>query len=272
VGRALRKRKSKPVITGVPELISYQFRCRLCTLARDDVDTLKTIHEMRRAGTTGRELWRQVRDALAAVNRPAIDRRSIDRHFETHVDFRSEAAEIAAAYQPSPPPGPEALKAQLDSDVEKFFKAASELDEDDDHTDYHQMWEQYRRVNRRIRAFDADPTAFHSADGTLNTMKLQMWVKLVSEARSLLEGVNKMRNQDRLVVAILEAHTKHFALRLIDSIKVEIAEQASLLRDGADAAAVAGSLERLVLQRLPSIFRDAAVDSLHYSREEYSLH
>lgn len=268
----LRERKSKPIISGVPELISYQFRCRLCVLARDDVEALKQIHKLRRDGVSGRELWRKVKDVLVGRGLKSIDRRSIDRHFETHVDFRSEAAEIAAAYQPSPPPDPDKLKAQLDQDVKDFFKAASELDEDDDHTDYHQMWEQYRRVNRRIKAFDADPTAFHSADGTLNTMKLQVWVKLIAEARSLLEGLNKMRNQDRLVVSILEAHTKHFAIRLIDSIKVEIAGQAALLRDGVEPDVVADSLEALVLQRLPSLFRDAAIDSLHFSQEEYNLH
>jgi hypothetical protein len=255
------------IITGFPEIVRYQYRCRLCKLAKNHSGLLRQVHDWRQSGERDRSFEKRVNELLERHGVSKIDRRAIERHFEKHVDFSDEVEAVAAAFRM-----PEAADMQrlLDED-EGVLVQDSLVEDDNDGTDYHHMWDLFRRIFRRIKALDADPIAFLNDDGnSTNHYKLTMWVKLISEARSLLEGLNKMRNNDRLVVAILEGHTKRFAIQLIDSVKVEILPQIETLRERGQGD-IADQLESTIRRRLPNVFTNVAVDSLQNSKEEYNL-
>lgn len=257
--------RSDATIPGFPEIIEYQYRCRLCRLAKTQGGLLRQIHDWRKEGLGDRPLTKKANDLIERHGVKQMDRRVFERHFSTHVDFSDTALMVASAFEL---PDPDQMQQFLGEDEIALMQAdASNTDENGD---YHHMWDIFRRLFRRIKALDADPTAFLGPEGGVSATKMAMWIRLVSEGRSTLEGLNRMRNNDRLVVAILEGHTKRLAVQLIDSVKAEFIPQIDLLRErGQEDLALA--MEDTLRKRLPYVFRDAAIDSLQNSKEEYSL-
>jgi len=196
--------------------------------------------------------------------------RAIGRHLTSHVDY-----DIVPDKDNFDLPDPEEVAFERLAAAEGELKqiAPSDVALGKNDSDYHNMADLFRRLMRRIAALDADPTAFVNPDGQHSMQRLNTWSNMVSNAKSIIEGLNKMRNSDRMTVSILEQHTKRYAT----AIAAPIADVVRSVRD--DLAFIdhpkARELElRLTIlleQGVPGIFRDAAVRSLRESREKYKL-
>jgi hypothetical protein len=259
------------MVPGFPEIVSREPKCKLCQLAESNRGLLKLVHRYRFEEQLGN-------DALRTKLRPVFERqglmppspRSIGRHFDDHVDF-SKMPDPDALALPEPI---EATLDRLDRDAEGMRLADPEdLALGRNETDYHQLSDLFVRIHRRIAALDADPTAFQHADGSHSFTKLKTWSDLIDNARKLVEGLNKMRNNDRMTVSILEAHTTKFATAITRPVATELrAIQAQLNASSSpEAHAAAQRIYELLAEGVPSIMTDAASRSLRASKEQYKL-
>lgn len=269
---AAQREGSPPTVSGFPEIVSYQYRCRMCRLAKEQSGLARLIHDRRRdEGEGDRALASWAAKLLEKHGVPAVDKRGLARHFSQHVDFSEINDAVTSAFSM---PEPSELAEAMDSDESALFELAhTDAALGKNESDYHQMYDMFRRLYRRIKAIDGDPTAFIGSDGGPNGYKLVMWVKLISEAGNLLAKLNRMRNDDRLVLDILEGHTKRFSLLLAESLKPELAQYIDLLRqEDTNPREVAEALDAFMRRRIVMLFRHAAIDSLQQSREEFNLH
>lgn len=165
------------------------------------------------------------------------------------------------------------LQARFDED-ELYLRSrashANALGRND--SDYHNMWGLFLRVIRRAEAIDNDPQAFLSPSGAYDTKAVETWAKLIDNGRKILEGLNKMRNSDRLTVHILESHTRSFAEALAGPLGVELRAILTELQQVPEASHVTARLARLVNDGVVTIFRRAALETITKSKEEYKLH
>ena len=139
-------------------------------------------------------------------------------------------------------------------------------------SDYHNMWGLFLRLIRRAEAIDEDPRAFLDRHGGYDTQALSVWTKLIDNARRILEGLNKMRNSDRLTISILESHTRSFAQALAGPLGTELREILEDLEGIPEAKRPRARLALLVSEGVVTLFRQAAVDTMARSRREYRLH
>lgn len=217
-------------------------------------------------------------EALRSRVKPLFDRhghhcpssRAIGRHFADHVDF----AMIPDADAYSLPEPIEVTLRRLDTDAKEMrLHDPEEVALGRNNSDYHQLAELLQRLQRRIEALDNDPTAFVNADGTHSFTKLNTWSGLIDNARKLVEGLNKMRNSDRMTISILEQHTKRFATAISKPVAQELRLIQGLLKTSSDPAVVQARahINALLEQGVQGIMRDAAVHSLREAKEQYKL-
>lgn len=259
------------VVPGFPEIVTYQYRCRMCILAKEGAPGIaRLIHDRKRNVDESLNKFSEYVYKLMCQNglKPAA-RKSVFRHFERHVDFSEINAVVTAAFE-----FPDEV--ELGQSSEQDERALLELVQGEgalgkNESDYHHMYDMFQRLYRRIKAMDADPLAFLGEDGQVNGFKLSVWIKLVTEAGNLMSKLNKMRNDDRMVLDVLEGHTKRFSMCLAEALKSEIRHYVELLSNDANPAEVAEGLDGFMRKGIVTVFRNAAVDSLQQSRDEYNL-
>lgn len=156
-----------------------------------------------------------------------------------------------------------------DSSLRRVSFAEGALGHND--SDYHNMWGLFLRIVRRAEAIDEDPTAFSNADGKLDPKILDTWGKLIDNGRKILEGLNKMRNSDRLVIHVLETHTRSFAQAIAGPLGVELRELLLDLEEIPEAAHVATRMRRLINDGVRTMFQTAALETMARSRDEFKL-
>ena len=259
------------MVVGFPELTKREAKCKLCQLADTHRGLLRLTHRMRHEMELGNDALRsRVRAAFERQGITPPSPRSIGRHFNDHVDW-SQLPEPDALALPEPV---EATLDRLDRDIGDLRLAdPEELALGRNDSDYHAMADLFERVRRRVNALDADPRAFTNADGTHSFPKLSTWSSMIDNARRIIEGLNKMRNSDRMTVSILEQHTQKFASAITRPVAAELRGIRDLLATSSDPVAqhAARQLTSLLTGGVTSIMRDAAVSSLRDSREQYKL-
>lgn len=259
------------MVVGFPEIVQREPKCKLCQLTHTNRGLLKLVHRFRHEDQLGNDALRtKVRGVFDRQGVACPSPRSFGRHFDDHVDFSCLPDEDALAM-------PETLEATL----HRLEKDAGDLrmaDPEDlalgrDNSDYHQLTALFLRLQRRIEALDADPTAFTNADGSHSFAKLGTWASLIDGARKIVEGLNKMRNSDRMTVSILEQHTKRFATAISRPVAHELRSIQTMLEHCADpnAQRAADAIAQLLNVGVTTIMTDAAVQSLRDSKETYKL-
>lgn len=291
-------RYSKSAIPGFPEIIQFEFRCRTCRLTQDEPGIARVVHDLwaaqhnLAARDPAKLSERQTAEKAALLLERhgvrEVDRRSMERHFASHVNFEEATLGVAEKFRM---PKEDELTPYLDEDEAALLDISDDKGpEGQNGNDYQKMYQQFRRMERRLQALDADPTFLMTKEGTFNAMNFATFVKGMQEARQTLEGLNKMRNQDRVVLAILEGHTKRFVMAASASVQDEIREILATLRaeaphksralwtqDEYDAYFEAvdraiSALNAFVQERTPRIFISSAEDTLDQSRAEFNLH
>jgi len=139
-------------------------------------------------------------------------------------------------------------------------------------SDYHNMWGLFLRIVRRAESIDNDPHAFVNDGGRIDSKAIDSWGKLVDNGRKILEGLNKMRNSDRLVLHVLETHTRSFAQAIAGPLGMELRDILIELEDIPEASHVASRLRRLINDGVRTMFQTAALETMARSRDEYKLH
>lgn len=256
---------------GFPELTTREPKCKLCQLTDSHRGLLTLVHRLRHEEGYGPDAIRtRIRGAFDRSGLVAPSARSIGRHFEEHVDF-SQMPEPDALALPDP----------VEVTLERIERDTSELrilDPEDmamgrDNSDYHQLVDLFRRLLRRVTALDEDPTAFRNADGSHAFQKLNAWTSMVDNARKIIEGLNKMRNTDRMTISILEQHTKRFATEFTRPVAGELRAIGALLSTSNDPVARAAGerIAALLNEGVRDIMTGAAVRALQESKQEYKL-
>lgn len=141
----------------------------------------------------------------------------------------------------------------------------------EDESDYRHMYDLYVRISERLRALDNDPTAFITPHNTHDKDMYRIMAVLLAESRKTIEALNKMRNSDRLTLAILDAHTQLFselvAIPLGEKLKNILLTLQST--PGADQAKT--QLLTFLHQDLIGLFQNAAIQAMETSRSTYKL-
>lgn len=186
--------------------------------------------------------------------------RSIDRHFENHVDMMR--------FQQS-----QELPELVLDDIDVALTDPEELALGKNDSDYHKMAELFLRLMNRIVAIDNDPYAFIDKKGDHAFTKLSAWASMVNNARQIIEGLSKMRNQDRAIYSIIQSHTRRFATIITGPVAAELRDiQNSLLASHDPAARQAAQrISDLLNGGFTNIMATAAQESLRESKSEYKL-
>jgi hypothetical protein len=259
------------MVAGFPEIVQRQPKCKLCQLTETNRGLLKLVHRFRYEEQLGNDALRtKVRGVFERQGIACPSPRSFGRHFDDHVDFSRLPDDDALAM-------PETLEVtlnRLETDAGELRLADPEdLALGRNNSDYHQLTALFMRLQRRIEALDQDPTAFQNADGSHSFNKLGTWASLIDGARKIVEGLNKMRNGDRMTVSILEQHTKRFATAISRPVAQELRVIQGMLETSADPQArqAAEAISQLLNVGVSTIMTDAAVQSLRDSKEAYKL-
>lgn len=260
-----------PPTPGFPELTAYEHRCLLCRLTRTNAGLLKLVHKLKYEEDLGEYgTHARMQPVFERHGVPLPSRRAFGRHLTGHIDI-TQIKELAEFDMPDPTEAQlERLELTEDNlrDLQKIDVALGKND-----SDYHNMADLFRRLMRRIAALDADPTAFLTPDGQHSNQRLSTWTNMINNAKSIIEGLNKMRNSDRMTVSILEQHTKRYATAIAGPIGDVIRDVRDELMqvEHPKAREMASRLTLLVDRDVTDIFTDAAVRSLRESREKYKL-
>lgn len=259
------------MVAGFPEIVNREPKCKLCQLCQRDRGLLKLVHRMRHEEELGNSALRtKVRAVFERQGQPVPSPRSFGRHFEEHVDF-SRMPDPDALAMPEPV---ETTLHRLESDADGLRMAdPEELALGRNHSDYHQLTDLFVRLTRRITALDSDPRAFINQDGSHSFQKLSTWAGLIDNARRIIEGLNKMRNSDRMTVSILETHTRRLATSFTRPVATEMRMIRDQLLTSSDPTAqrVATHMTALLDDGVPTIITDAATKAMRESREEFKL-
>lgn len=243
----------------------------MCQLVDSQRGLLKLSHRLRHEEELGNDALRtRLRAVFERQGLSVPSPRSVGRHFSEHVDF-SQLPDQDSMEFPEPV---EATLNRLERDAGDLRLADPEdiaLGRND--SDYHQLTDLFSRVYRRVAALDADPTAFRNADGSHSFTKLNTWASMVDNARRIIEGLSKMRNNDRMTLSILEGHTKRFAMAFTRPVASQLRaiREGLLESDDPHAARAAQQIAELLGEGVTTIMTDAAAQSLRDSREQYKL-
>lgn len=138
--------------------------------------------------------------------------------------------------------------------------------------DYDEMRALFCELAETMRAIRSDPNALKSPFGGYDVGMIRAMTGMIDALRKIISDVNKMKNSDRLTLAILEGHTKtmsqNLAIPLGEKIRIVLSQLESV--EGADAAY--DTLMSLVSGDIVEIFRNAATQAMTSSREQYNLH
>lgn len=240
------------LVEGFPEFVRRHSKCRLCALVDADPDFLRAIHKGWAEGKGVRALETETRPKWAAKGETPLDHRSFHRHLRRHVQFTERSM------TKTPP-----VSALAPVPEEPVDVGPGETG------DYFDMRMIIDRLRTRMKEVD-EKAALVDADGKVDSYALVMWLRLVSEFRSTIEAVNRMKNSDRLTKAILQAHTKRMIQLLSEPMAARFTTVINQLRQNPENAA--DVLEHLVATEVPRMVLRAADEGVKESCDTYRLH
>lgn len=136
--------------------------------------------------------------------------------------------------------------------------------------EYDEMRALFVELAETMRAIRSDPNSLKSPLGGYDVSMIRAITSMVDALRKIMSDINKMKNSDRLTLAILETHTRsmsqNLAIPLGEKIRVTLAH----IEDG-EIDAARDSLMALVQGDIVDIFREAATQAMTSSREQYRL-
>lgn len=267
------KGEPEVIVPGFPEIVVFQPMCRVCQLARTKAGLVEIIHKYRREEGLGvKVLAARIETMLERHGEKPMHGQVLARHFANHVDLGIDA--LAPGDDFVFGRGTTQDAAALDEvEVELLKVNAEDAALGKDESDYHNMWDLFRRVMRRVAALDSDPTAFITGEGKHDMQKLSIWTAMINTAAGVLNNLNKMRNSDRLTVSILETHTKSFTVAVAAPLAESLKPIQLALAQHPDPAvqALGGQVLTLLQSGVVDIFRRAAEESLRRSKEQFKL-
>lgn len=266
--RVARKQRSRTraveasVVPGFPEIVGRNRQCRLCGLIESNPVLLHRIHEAFQSGKGVRALETEMTPVFEEAGQAPLNVKCFSRHFKSHVSFVAAAAvalPVEAPVRPATPPPPIAPAAAPEMNDEDALEAAA----------YFDMRNLISKLRIRMETIDQS-TAFVDENGKINSYGLQLWLKFVDSFRSALEAMNRIKNNDRLTRAIIQAHAKRqmqlASAQLIARFEVLLAK---IRRGDADALA---DLEQFAMSDAKQIVLETARAAVEESCEVYRLH
>lgn len=264
--------KPEIVVPGFPEIVKFQPMCRICQLARTKTGLVELIHKYRRDEQMGTHaLQVKMQPILERQGESAMHAQVFIRHFTNHVNFGDGVA--------TPPEDFTFVRASTSaSEIGTAEIELLQVNPEDgalgkNDSDYHNMWDLFRRLMRRVAALDADPTTFITDNGKHDLAKLNIWAGIINTARGCLTDLNKMRNSDRLTVSILESHTKTFTAAVAQPLAATLLPLQEELAQHTDPniQAIAARINDLLQVGVVDIFQRAAEDSMRRSKDQFKL-
>jgi len=137
-------------------------------------------------------------------------------------------------------------------------------------SDYNNMWSLFCQIVERASAMNADPDAFLTPTGRYDDKSLNAWTKMIATARSILEGLNKMRNSDRLTAHILEKHAQDLSQAVAVELGRSLREIATMV-DTSDKQELRNALLKFMNRGVPEIFAKSVKSTLGSAKEEFGL-
>jgi hypothetical protein len=252
--RARAKAAESTNVPSFPEIIARNSQCRLCGLVDSNPDLLRHVHDSFLAGKGVRALETETMEPLQSMGETAMNVKCFARHFKAHVSFADMKPVFAPAVVPMPVPAPKVVE-----DEEESLEAAA----------YFDMRNLITKLRARMETIDQS-TAFVDDKGKVNSYGLQLWLKFVDSFRAALEAMNRIKNNDRLTRAILQAHAKRqtqiVSAQLISRFETTLAK---VRRGDPDALA---DLESFALTEAKNIVLEGARTAVEESCEVYRLH
>lgn len=138
-------------------------------------------------------------------------------------------------------------------------------------SDYRHTFDLFLRLYQDAATIRKDPMAFIDAKGKYDATVINAYAKLMGLALRGMSELNKMRNNDKMVAGLLEAHTKDFAQSVAIELGAEVKAVIDAVDRGDNKAEVILQLKRLMHRKIPEIFLKSAGATLHASKEEYGL-
>lgn len=248
-----------------PELTARTSRCRLCQLTDDAPDLLAIAHELIRQGLTSTEIAKRMHAVLKEQDIRPVTARTVLNHVEMHIS----ESRILNRYSKDAGGGdvPRVAKGGLqvvDGGVLPFPAKQSDVE-----ADYHEMRRLYDKLHPILdMAFELLENA--SSEDGVDASSLITLVKVFSEARAQLETLSKMRNSDRLIMAILEWNTRALTHNVSEPLCRKLREILCDLDDD-DAELAHAKLNTFLQKEIGPIFLAGARDALTKSAEEFKL-
>lgn len=137
-------------------------------------------------------------------------------------------------------------------------------------SDYHNMWSLFTQMVQRANSLNSDPDSFVSVSGGVDVRALNAWTKMIATAKSILEGLNRMRNEDKMVTHMLDRQTR----MLVQDVSLGIGLEMKTIIEKLEARGqhdLADDLRRFLYKRLSGIFLKAAESTLTASKQEFRL-
>jgi len=282
--------------------------CRVCALSQVRPEVLRLIHEDRFAGLSLRKLAAKYADVMIKHCKSSPSRELYRRHFDSHLDgdlavvVRNARATVEARARPDA----EATEADLSEDDDEFDEEAEPPEAElelppeplppveaapaalaviqptpaalthpepvtqrmrDDDSDYFELWELYDKLKPLLEGI-YNSAAAELKNGEYNAYDLVLLLKIFGEGRKMLAEANRMKNSDRLMRLVLEAHTKRFVRVLSEPLGQALKNHLLLMRRG---ELHPDQFEMFLNDQLVHIFQSAATKSLAMSCEEYKL-
>lgn len=270
--RAARKRRtqervaSASIVPGFPEIIRREERCRLCQFATTEPDLLRRVHFLYFNGHGVRALENRTKHVFEGRGEVPLAAKCFARHFRRHVseDLAAYGDEVESEFVLNPKAT--AVPAAKDALVRTTTRT---VPEDDEAAAYFDMRDLLGKLRARMKEID-ESVSFADETGRINAYGLQIWLKFVDSFRQALEAMNRIRNNDRLTKAILQAHTKRNYNLASAPLIARFEEVLTKLRSNAPDAV--DDFERLALFEAREILEQAAQAAVRESCDVYRLH
>lgn len=271
------------LVPAFPEIVNKESQCRLCALVETAPGILVSIHSQHREGRGVRALETQTRMVWEARGETPVDHRTFDRHLKKHCDFSEVSMAVGETLADDLPSGDDLLDEESSSEPgmsppgtlspapPPVLQLAAPRSEDLEAGagDYFDMENVIIRLRARVDQLDAD-TAFVDEEGRVNTYGIAIWIKIISELRQALEALNRMRNSDRLIKAIVQAHTKRVAQLSSAPLINRFQALLMMLKNGTTANAIL-EVEKLASGDVRDIMIRAAEEAIRESCKVYKL-
>jgi hypothetical protein len=234
-----------------PELTSKASRCRACAMADTNPSALAVCHDLIRKGIITNEVVRRMKPVMLEAGLEPLSFRTIQNHASDHITVTMIADRFS---------GRKLMMAEEEKPVIPLMPRSDVV------LDYQEMRKLYDKLVPILdMAYDLLEKSGEISGGDIITL-----VRVFGEARQQLEALGKMRNSDRLTLAILEWHTRAMAHNISEPLGRKLREIEADLEDG-DAELAQAKLHTFLHKEIGPIFLAGARDALNKSSEEFKL-